>query len=193
MIVKMRTTILLVCLAVGTLHAQNNLTNAAVQRYFNPVRRNLEASAELMPADKYSFRLTSGQNTFAEWINHSSERNYRDCSTLRSEPQPEALKRLPSLKEKAEVTQALKDSFAYCAAALDKMDDQKAGSSPEMRYTGNSRSPRCVASESEVSFMARQALSTIRGSRAARVRKLDRRRLPARRGTATLRIPSNGS
>ena len=132
MIVVMRKTILLVCIVCATLSAQNNLTNAAVQRYFNPIRRNLEASAELMPAEKYSYRLTSGQNTFAEWMNHSSERNYRDCSTLRSEPAPEAAKRLPNLKEKTEVMQALKDSFAYCAAALEKMDDQKAGSSPEM-------------------------------------------------------------
>jgi len=131
MIVEMRT-ILLGCVAFATLYGQNNLTTTAVQRYFNPVRRNLEASAELMPAEKYLFRLTPGQNTFAEWMNHSSERNYRDCSTLRGEPAPEAAKRLPSLKEKAEVMQALKDSFAYCAAALEKMDDQKAGSSPEM-------------------------------------------------------------
>ena len=124
--------ILLGCIACATLSAQNNMTNAAVQRYFNPIRRNLEASAEVMPAEKYGFRLTPGQMTFAEWINHSSERNYRDCSTLRSEPQPEALNRLPSLREKAEVTKELKDSFAYCAAALEKMDDQKAASSPEM-------------------------------------------------------------
>jgi hypothetical protein len=132
MIVRMRTTILLGCMTVAALQAQNNLTNAAVQRYFNPIRRNLEASAEVMPADKYSFRLTAGQRTFAEWINHSSERNYRDCATLRSEPQPDAAKRLPNLKEKTEVMQALKDSFAYCAAAIEKMDDQKVASSPEM-------------------------------------------------------------
>ena len=132
MIVRMRTTILLGCLTVAALHAQNNLTNAAVQRYFNPIRRNLEASAEVMPADKYSFRLTPGQRTFAEWLNHSTERNYRDCATLRSEPAPEALKRVPSLKEKAEVEKELKDSFAYCAAAIEKMDDQKVASSPEM-------------------------------------------------------------
>jgi len=132
MIVKMRITILLGCMACATLYAQNNLTTAAVQRYFNPIRRNLEASAEVMPAEKYGFRLTDGQRTFAEWINHSSERNYRDCSTLKSEPAPEALKRVPSLKDKAEVLAVLKDSLAYCAAALEKMDDQKAGSSPEM-------------------------------------------------------------
>jgi hypothetical protein len=129
----MRTTpILLGFLACATLYAQNNLTNAAVQRYFNPVRRNLEASAQLMPAERYGFRLTPGQNTFAEWMNHSSERNYRDCSALRSEPAPEVSKKLPNLKEKAEVAQALKDSFTYCAAALEKMDDQKVSSSPEM-------------------------------------------------------------
>ncbi len=125
-------TILLGCMALVTLEAQNNLTTAAIQRYFNPVRRNLEASAEVMPADKYSFRLTAGQMTFAEWMNHSSERNYRDCATLKPEPIPEAMKRLPSLKDKAEVTQALKDSFAYCAAALEMMDDQKAASSPQI-------------------------------------------------------------
>jgi len=132
MIVRMRTTLLLGCLACAALQAQNNLTNAAIQRYFNPVRRNLEASAEVMPAEKYGYRLTSGQMSFAEWINHSSERNYRDCATLRSEPQPDVAKRLPSLKEKGEVSQALKESFAYCAAALEKMDDQKIASSPEM-------------------------------------------------------------
>jgi hypothetical protein len=132
MIVKMRITILLGCMACATLSAQNNLTTAAVQRYFNPVRKNLEASAEAMPAEKYGFRLTDGQRTFAEWVNHSSERNYRDCSTLRSEPAPEALKRVPNLKDKAEVMDALKDSFAYCAATIEKMDDQKVTSSPEM-------------------------------------------------------------
>ena len=61
MIGGMRTTILMGCMACATLCAQNNLTNAAAQRYFNPIRRNLEASAEVMPAEKYGFRLTPGQ------------------------------------------------------------------------------------------------------------------------------------
>jgi hypothetical protein len=54
----MRTTILLCYFLGGTLQAQNPLTTAATQRYFNVVRRNLEASADVMPAEKYSFRLT---------------------------------------------------------------------------------------------------------------------------------------
>ncbi len=132
MIVTMRTKILLVFLAAASLEAQNNLTNSAIQRYFNVVRANLEASAEVMPADRYGYRLTAGQRTFAEWLNHSTDRNYRDCAVLRGEPAPEALKGVQNLKEKADVMQALKDSLAYCASALAKMDDQKAGASPEV-------------------------------------------------------------
>src|SRR5437667_7370287 len=122
------------CLACGAMEAQNNLTSTAIQRYFNGVRRNLEGAADAMPAAKYSFRLTDGQMTFAEWLNHSTERNYTDCAALRSEAAPESTKQVPSLKEKADVSKALKDSLAYCAAAFEKMDDQKATSSPQMSY-----------------------------------------------------------
>lgn len=125
----------LLCLCLAPLlEAQNNLTTTAIQRYFNGVRRNLEAAADIMPADKYNFRLTAGQMTFAEWLNHSTQRNYSDCATLKSEPVPEAEKQA-KLKEKAAVSQALKDSLAYCAAALQTVDDQKVTASPQMSYS----------------------------------------------------------
>src|SRR5437762_561823 len=117
-------------LLLTTLCAQNNLTTTGTQRYFDVVRRNLEASADVMPADKYSYRLTAGQMTFAEWINHSSQRNYLDCGTLRGEKSLMSEEQAAKLKEKAEVAKALKDSFAYCAEALEKIDDQKILSSP---------------------------------------------------------------
>ena len=119
-------------LACGMMHAENHLTTAATQRYFNVVRRNLEASAEAMPAEKYGFRLTDGQMTFAEWINHSTQRNYADCGVLRGEASRMSEQQAAQLKEKAEVTKALKESFAYCAEALQKIDDQKVISSPQM-------------------------------------------------------------
>ena len=87
------TRILLSCaLALTPLAAQNYLTAAATQRYFNVVRRNLEASADAMPADKYSFRLTPAQMSFAEWLNHSTQRNYSDCAALKGVPAPDAEK-----------------------------------------------------------------------------------------------------
>src|SRR5947209_4169656 len=116
-------------LIFAAIRAENHLTTTAAQRYFNVVRRNLEASADMMPAEKYSFRLTDGQMTFAEWLIHSTQRNYSDCATLKSAAVPEAERQAASLKQKAEVSKALKDSFAYCAEALQTMDDQMAVSS----------------------------------------------------------------
>ena len=127
-------TLLCSLLALGTLAAENHLTATATQRYFNTVRRNLEASADLMPDDKYAFRLTEGQMTFAEWLNHSTQRNYSDCAVLKSESVPDGERQAAGLKSKAEVSKALKDSFAYCAAALEGMTDQKAISTPQMSY-----------------------------------------------------------
>jgi len=98
-------------------------------------RRNLEAAADAMPADKYGFKLTEGQMSFAEWLNHSTERNYADCSALKGEPAPDAAKKVASLKEKAEVSQALKESFAYCAAAIEGVDDQKLLASAPLTYS----------------------------------------------------------
>ena len=122
------------CFALNLVNAQNNLTSTMTQRYFSSVRKNLEASAEAMPADKYSFRLTPDQMTFGQWLIHSIERNYTDCATLKGEPVPDLQKQAAALKDKPEISKALKDSFAYCAAALETLDDQKVISSPQMSY-----------------------------------------------------------
>jgi DinB superfamily len=123
-----------ICCAPAVLSAQNNLKATVTERYFNGIRRNLEAAADAMPASRYGFKLTDGQMSFAEWINHSTERNYADCAALKGEAAPEAARKVAGLKDKAEVSQALKDSFAYCAAALDGVDEQKVLASPQMTY-----------------------------------------------------------
>ena len=127
-------TSMLVCfgLAIASLHAQDTLKKTTIDRYFNSVRQFLESAAETMPAEKYNFRLTPAQMTFGEWIDHSTERNYLDCSTLRGEPNPMPKSKTDLLKEKAEIVQNLKESFAYCVATFDKLDDQKILSSPQM-------------------------------------------------------------
>jgi hypothetical protein len=123
-----------ICLSAAALQAQNNLTTTATQRYFSSVRKNLEASADVMPAEKYNFRLTDGQMTFGEWMIHSAQRNFADCATLKSETAPQTAAQLAALKDKAEISKAVKDSFAYCAAALETIDDQKVLATPAMTY-----------------------------------------------------------
>jgi hypothetical protein len=132
----MRTNLLL-CLSLLPLmaNAQDNLKTVVTQRYFNGIRRNLEAAADAMPAGKYDFKLTQGQMSFAEWIDHSSERNFADCSALKGEAAPAAAARVTALRDKSEVTQALKESFAYCAAALEGVSDQAILASPQLTYS----------------------------------------------------------
>lgn len=120
------------CLAVASLHAQNNLMTTTIQRYFTPVQRNIEAAADQMPAEKYTFKITPDQMSFGEWVNHSTERNYLDCSTLRGEPNPMPKAQTDMLKQKPEIVKNLKESFAYCVATFAKLDDQKILASPQL-------------------------------------------------------------
>jgi hypothetical protein len=132
---KMRVRVLLcICSLPLWASAQSNL-KTATERYFNGIRRNLEGAADVMPADKYGYKLTPGQMSFAEWLNHSTERNYADCAAIQGQTPPEAARKVPGLKDKAEVSQALKDSFAYCAAALQGVDEQKVLASPQTTYS----------------------------------------------------------
>jgi hypothetical protein len=110
---------------------QDKLTSTGTQRYFDVIRRNLEAAADIMPAEKYGYRLTPDQMTFGEWMIHSAQRNFADCATLKSESAPMTAQQLSALKEKSEVSKALKDSFAYCAAAFAAEDDQKVIATPQ--------------------------------------------------------------
>lgn len=126
--------LLAVGLAVAPLHAQGPLTTTNIQRYYMPVRIFLQGAAEAMPAEKYTFKLAPEQMTFGQWINHSTERNYVDCATLRGEPNPLPKAQTDLLTGKAEIVKALGESFAYCDAAFDGLGDQKVLASPQMVY-----------------------------------------------------------
>ena len=71
---------------------------------------------------------------FGQWINHATERNYVDCSTLRGEPNLLPKAKTDQLKGKAAISRALRESFDYCDAAFAALDDQKIPASPQMTY-----------------------------------------------------------
>ena len=84
--------------------------------------KNMVAAAEEMPADKYSFRATPDQMSFAHLTLHISEANYVLCSKIGGVPAPE----LPKLSEsdpKDKLVERIKASFDFCATALAKLDD----------------------------------------------------------------------
>jgi hypothetical protein len=130
----MKTTFVLIASLAAAVpaHAQDTLKTTNIERYYNPVKFDLLAAAAVMPADKYGFKLDPEQMDFGQWIDHSTERNYLDCSTLRAEPNPMPKAKTDLLKAKAEITRALAESFDYCDATFEKLNDQKILSSPQM-------------------------------------------------------------
>ncbi len=108
------------------------LTTTNIQRYYMPVRLFLQGAAEVMPAEKYGFKLDPAQMDFGQWINHSTERNYADCATLRGEANPMPKAKVDALKTKAEIVKNLAESFDYCDATFKTLNDQKVLSSPQM-------------------------------------------------------------
>ena len=131
----MRTTFVLIAslVAAAPAHAQDTLKTANIQRYYLPVKLDLLGAASVMPAEKYGFKLDPAQMDFGEWINHSTERNYLDCSTLRGEPNPMLKAKTDLLKTKPEIAKALAESFDYCDATFEKLNDQKITSSRRPR------------------------------------------------------------
>jgi hypothetical protein len=127
------TALLLASLALAPLHAdaQDTLKTTNVQRYYTPVRLYLLGAADVMPAEQYGYKIAPAQMSFAEWIDHSTERNYRDCATLKGEanPRPKV-----ALTEKAAVMTALRESFEYCDSAFAGLTDQKILASADVTY-----------------------------------------------------------
>ena len=101
----------------------NPLTENFQARY-KTIRENLIETAEAMPEEGYSFKLTSGQRSFGDWIGHTAAGNYGYCATMKGEPAPAA--NLHDLKTKAELVKAIKDAFNYCDGVVQDLDDAKA-------------------------------------------------------------------
>src|SRR5438552_2004573 len=116
--------ILLVSCAAAMAQSPNPLTDAVMNRY-KGIRQNLIESAEVMPEEGYSFRLTPPQRPFGEWIGHVAMGNYNFCGVIKGEKPPDT-HHLHALTGKAELSKALVESFEYCDGALKGMDDRKA-------------------------------------------------------------------
>lgn len=96
----------------------------------NVMRRVLERrtkamipAAELMPADKYNYRPTPDQMTFAHLEIHIAETNNFLCSSISGATPPD--QKLADTDTKEKLVAAVKSSFEYCTQAMAKIDDSK--------------------------------------------------------------------
>ena len=96
--------------------------------------KNLIASAELMPAEKYSYHPTEAQMTFGQLIVHIVQTNSFLCAGIGDVPLPMEVMKLPPTDPKDTLVAAIKQSFTLCTDALNKVEDGKLGD--EMSVAG---------------------------------------------------------
>lgn len=105
-------------------------------------QNNTVGAMEAMPADKFSYKPTPDQMTFAHLAVHVVEFNNSFCSKAAdvSAPKVDGPKESDS---KDQLVAAVKASYAFCTDALGKMDDSKLGDSIEL--FGGRQAPRAMA------------------------------------------------
>jgi uncharacterized damage-inducible protein DinB len=133
--VLLATTILAAVIFTFPAHAQDTKKEAAVKPAdspskvvldsWNDIGRKLIAMAEDFPEDKYDFKPTPAQRSFAEQLLHAANANYffTDPATGKKMPAEEDPKRA-DYKTKADVVAFVKKSFAEGAAAIKAKGDK---------------------------------------------------------------------
>lgn len=126
-----------------------NPVSDAVRTLLARESKNLVASAELMPADKYAFQPTPGQMTFGQLVAHIVQTNVFLCSGIGSTPSPmtpEELNALSGAEPKDALVAAIKRSFEYCGDSFAKVQDSTLGEEVSMfgRKVGQSRATAVI-------------------------------------------------
>lgn len=88
--------------------------------------KNMVGAAELMPADKYDFKPTPQEITFAHLVGHIAQSNFGLCARISGAPAPQT----PAVTDtdgKDKLVASLKASFDYCTEVLAKADDSALG------------------------------------------------------------------
>jgi uncharacterized damage-inducible protein DinB len=96
----------------------------AVLESWNDIGRKLIAMAEDFPEDKYDFKPTPAQRSFAEQLLHAAGANYYFTNPLRGQKSPaEDYPKRSDFKTKADIVNFVKKSFADGAAAIKEKGD----------------------------------------------------------------------
>ena len=125
---------LTVFLTASAFAQTKNPISSALREMLPGRQKNIVASLEAMPADKFSYKPTADQVTFGHLAGHIAESNYLFCSGASAVPAPKVDKSQET-DSKDKLVAAVKASFDFCSEALGKMDDSKLGESTD--FFGN--------------------------------------------------------
>ena len=99
----------------------SGFVKAGVARY----GKNMVAAAESMPAEKYGFKPSPEMNSFGHLMMHIAQSNNTFCAKISGQTAPDV--KMAETDPKDKLVAAIKDSFAFCTAALANVDDSKLG------------------------------------------------------------------
>jgi hypothetical protein len=105
-------------------------------------RNNTLGAITAMPADKFTYKPTADQTTFAHLVVHIIGSNNLLCSKAADIAAP-TVEDPKETDSKEKLLAAATASFDYCADALGKMDDSKLGDDVEL--FGGRHFPRAMA------------------------------------------------
>ena len=99
-----------------------NPLTASLRKVFDDYSKNLVATAQIMPEDKYSFKPTPENMTFGKTIGHIADVNNAVCSKLFTPPTTPFAKSSDT-DSKDKLVAGLKASMDYCGEQFSKMND----------------------------------------------------------------------
>jgi len=103
---------------------------------------NVVGAVEAMPADKFSYKPTADQMTFAHLVVHIIGSNNSLCAKVADVSAPKVDEPKES-DSKDQLVAAVKASYTFCSESLGKMDDSKLGDDVEL--FGGRHFPRAMA------------------------------------------------
>jgi hypothetical protein len=104
-------------------YAQSGPVTEAAREVLQRRQKNLVEAAQEMPADKYGFKPTPAQMSFAHLVGHITQSNDFLCSKISGGAVPP--QQVSDADPKEKLVDALKVSFDFCATALNQISDAK--------------------------------------------------------------------
>lgn len=127
------------CFAQQPASSQNPVTDNVRQR-LSRQSKILVATAEAMPADKYSYKPTEGNMTFGHLMVHITGANNFVCSKIAGQEHKSDVK---DTDGKDKIVAAMKDSMEFCTKAMDNVKD--ADLNQEVEMFGGRKAPKAAA------------------------------------------------
>ena len=104
-------------------------------------QKNILGAIDAMPADKFGYKPTADQMTFAHLVIHIAESNNGMCAKIADVPAPK-VEELKETDPKDKLLAAARTSFDFCTQALANVDDSRLGDNMDF---GRVQGPRAMA------------------------------------------------